>query len=86
MSQDKHLDSLIHEGISQLATNMDAKRFQSWRERSRRCLVALLGPDHYYAQSFSDLAQGEVRRSILTGTGILSAVQLQEDQSDQEGR
>ncbi len=43
------------------------------KERCIDCLSRLVGPDHYYTQSFQDLGINSDRMNLLTAVGVLTA-------------
>ena len=67
------LTSLINSAKGILGKGFDAQAFLSWQSLAFVTLTNLLGPLHYYTQSFKLLTSERNERSLLTGEGILIA-------------
>jgi hypothetical protein len=73
----KRIKQLIIAANALLKTNIDVDAFISWEKSSLLALVSLLGPLHYYTEIFKTFTKEKNRRALLTGMGILTAVQEQ---------
>ncbi len=73
----KRIKQLIIAADALLKTNVDVDAFMCWEKSSLLALVALLGPLHYYTENFGKFTTEKNRRSLLAGTGILTAVEEQ---------
>jgi hypothetical protein len=67
------LTSLINSAKVILNKRFDAQVFLSWQSLASITLTDLLGPLHYYTQTFKLLTSERNERSLLTGEGILIA-------------
>ena len=70
------IDALIEAGWRILETDLTDTALDQWREEARNCLLAFKGDDSGYTDYFTRHDAGQERLSLLTGVGVLSAVQL----------
>lgn len=77
MHVEKRIDDLIEAGWHVLESDFDNTAFQNWKRQAFNCLVALLGPNHKYTQSFKDYVKEAAEKNVLAGGGILTAVKEQ---------
>jgi len=71
------LNDLINAACSLLDNGFDVHNFAIWKGIALGTLVGLLGPFHYYTESFRRFTRETNRRSLLAGTGVLVATQEQ---------
>lgn len=70
----KKIDDLIEAGWHVLESDFDPGAFKKWKKEAFECVTALVGPDHPYAQYFSQFVLEPKRRNLLAGEGILVAM------------
>lgn len=74
---EQNFERLIKAAWDVTARDFDETAFLEWRNRAVEYLTEMLGPDHYYTQSFGDgVSQGKAK-GILSGIGVLSAAKEQ---------
>lgn len=69
------IDEVIVAGWRVLENGFNENAFQDWRLRAQDCFVALCGESHPYMDYFRTGVQQARTSSVLTGVGLLVAVQ-----------
>ncbi len=69
----EYLNSLINVAQAILDNRFDVQAFLSWRNIALLTLLSLLGPLHYYTQTFKQVTAEQDSQSLLAGEGVLMA-------------
>ncbi len=69
----EYLNDLINAAQAILDSGFDVQAFLGWKEVALVTLLGLLGPIHYYTQTFNQVTSEQDSRSLLAGEGILMA-------------
>lgn len=69
----EYLNDLINAAQAILDSGFDVQAFLGWKELAFLALLGLLGPLHYYTQTFKQVTSERDSRSLLAGEGILVA-------------
>lgn len=69
----EYLNSLINAAQAILDNRFDVQAFLSWRNIALLTLLSLLGPLHYYTQTFKRVTSEQDSQSLLAGEGVLIA-------------
>ena len=69
----EYLNDLISAAQAILDSGFDVQTFLGWKELAFLALSGLLGPSHYYAQTFKQVTAAQDSMSLLAGEGILMA-------------
>lgn len=70
------IDAMIVAGWRVLENNFSEHAFQEWRKQALDCVVALCGESHPYTDYFKSGVEKARTASVLTGVGLLTAVQF----------
>lgn len=67
------LNDLINYAQFILDNGFDLQTFLTWKEAAFICLLALLGPLHFYTRSFGRVTGRTDEKGLLAGEGLLIA-------------
>jgi len=73
----EYLNDLINAAQVILKTGFDVEAFLIWKEAALLTLLGLLGPGHYYTETFRQVTSEHDYRSLLAGEGVLVAANEQ---------
>ncbi len=77
MATELNFERLIKAAWDVTARDFDENAFLEWRKRAVEYLTEILGPDHYYTQSFGNGVSLGEGKAVLSGIGVLSAAKEQ---------
>jgi len=80
MLLEKRIDDLIKAGWRVLASDFSEVAFEEWRKQALSCLTCLCGAEHAYTEYFRIKILKADPSNVLTGVGVLTAVNMQHRQ------
>ncbi len=69
----EYLNDLINAAQAILDSGFDVQAFFNWKELALLALLGMLGPLHYYTQTFKQVTSDQDSLALLAGEGVLMA-------------